>query len=341
VITGTYSCSQPGNEFDIYIDSTGAPDTFGALDTAVEIDNVPITGGAQPLFCGLSVQFTHTTGHASDDVWVFTPTPSGVQAPIVVNNYANGLPSLTVNYDGSLVSPSIDTRGVNGDVGVGYGALANDVISQDNTITGNNTAVGAGAMFSNTTGHHNSAFGTQALVDDTTGSYNSAFGETALFYTTTGIRNTAYGDGASQGTVTGSGNTVVGATALYNNPDGNYNTAVGDNTLANNNGSGNVAIGYNAGAQGNGSDKLYIDNSSTTSPLIGGDFLARTLIFSGTPQIATLTYSGLTTCNSSSEGSMRPLTNSATSTLGAVISGSGSSHVLAYCDGTNWTVMAK
>jgi len=37
-------------------------------------------------------------------------------------------------------------------------------------------------------------------------------------------------------------------------------------------GSGNVFIGYLAGAQETGSNKLYIDNSGTTTPLIYGQF---------------------------------------------------------------------
>ena len=58
-------------------------------------------------------------------------------------------------------------------------------------------------------------------------------------------------------------------------------------------------------------------------------------------QVDPTTFSSLPTCNSGEEGTQRPVTNSATSTLGATITGGGSSHVLAYCDGTNWTVMAK
>jgi hypothetical protein len=38
-----------------------------------------------------------------------------------------------------------------------------------------------------------------------------------------------------------------------------------------------VFLGYSAGSAETGSNKLYIDSSSTSSPLIGGDFSARTL----------------------------------------------------------------
>lgn len=58
-------------------------------------------------------------------------------------------------------------------------------------------------------------------------------------------------------------------------------------------------------------------------------------------QVDRSAFSGLPSCNSANEGSQRPVTNSATSTWGESITGGGSNHVLAYCDGTNWTVMAK
>jgi hypothetical protein len=46
----------------------------------------------------------------------------------------------------------------------------------------------------------------------------------------------------------------------------------------------------------------------------------------------------LPTCT---EGSIKPVNDSNTNVWGATIAGGGSNHVLGYCDGTNWTVMAK
>jgi hypothetical protein len=53
------------------------------------------------------------------------------------------------------------------------------------------------------------------------------------------------------------------------------------------------------------------------------------------------TFSTLPACSSALEGSTAPVTDSTTATWGATITGSGADHVLAYCDGTNWTVMGK
>lgn len=52
------------------------------------------------------------------------------------------------------------------------------------------------------------------------------------------------------------------------------------------------------------------------------------------------TFSTLTACSSAGEGALAPVSDSSTATWGATITGSGSNHVLAYCNGTNWTVAA-
>lgn len=53
------------------------------------------------------------------------------------------------------------------------------------------------------------------------------------------------------------------------------------------------------------------------------------------------TFSGLPACASGTEGHAEPISDSSTSTWGASISGGGSTHVLAYCNGTAYTVAAK
>jgi len=52
-------------------------------------------------------------------------------------------------------------------------------------------------------------------------------------------------------------------------------------------------------------------------------------------------FSALPTCASGLGGSIATVTDSATNTWGATITGSGSDQVLAYCDGSAWTVFAK
>lgn len=52
-------------------------------------------------------------------------------------------------------------------------------------------------------------------------------------------------------------------------------------------------------------------------------------------------FASLPACSSANEGVFAPVSDSATITWGATITGGGSNHVSAYCDGTNWTVAAK
>jgi hypothetical protein len=53
------------------------------------------------------------------------------------------------------------------------------------------------------------------------------------------------------------------------------------------------------------------------------------------------TFSSLLACAPNMEGTQAAVNDSKTDTWGAVITGRGSNHVLAYCDGANWTVAGK
>lgn len=57
----------------------------------------------------------------------------------------------------------------------------------------------------------------------------------------------------------------------------------------------------------------------------------------GAPQA----FSSLASCASGIEGEQVSVTDSTTATWGATITGGGTNHVLAYCDGTAWTVAGK
>ena len=90
-----------------------------------------------------------------------------------------------------------------------------------------NTAVGNGALSSNTTGFTNTAVGRDALLNNTTGNENTALGRIALLNNTTGNENTALGRNALPNSTTGNENTALGRNALLNNTTGNNNIAVG------------------------------------------------------------------------------------------------------------------
>lgn len=120
------------------------------------------------------------------------------------------------------------------------GALA----LSSNTSGGSNVAVGESALQFNTSGAANTATGTQALLNDLIGSDNTAMGFNALWSNTTGSDNTAVGETALFSTAIGSGNVAVGGGALY---------------LAT--GSSNIALGFQAGNQiGGGNNNIDLGN---------------------------------------------------------------------------------
>ena len=230
--------------------------------------------------------------------------------PIIILLFSNAANS------GSQINSTTATSSTD-NVGGGYAVLDSLTTGENNSAGGymsltsttegsNNTAGGYKSLYSNTTGNYNTALGNNSLYSMTTGSSNIALGANAMEWNTTGSRNVAIGDDTllgSTGETTSSDNTAVGSRAMYDNTTGVYNTALGTSSLqsittgANNTslgyqsgysnvtGSGNIFIGYQAGYNETGSNKLYIDNSNTSSPLIYGDFDTNTLTINGSLNI--------------------------------------------------------
>jgi len=89
-----------------------------------------------------------------------------------------------------------------------------------------NTALGTGALNSNTTGSTNTALGQQALQTNTVAARNTAVGYQAG-YTNNANDMVAVGSQAAYSNTTGASNTAVGRLALYSNTIATNNTAVG------------------------------------------------------------------------------------------------------------------
>ena len=116
-----------------------------------------------------------------------------------------------------------------------------------NTNGNFNTAEGFRSLFNNTTGANNTATGVQALFSNTTGNYNTALGVNTLYHNTNGVENTAVGVQALFNNTTGSWNTALGTSTLYRNTTRGYNTAIGWQALFNNTaGQANTATGFGA-----------------------------------------------------------------------------------------------
>lgn len=105
-----------------------------------------------------------------------------------------------------------------------------------------------------------------------------------------------------------------------------------DNTIQvdNQNGGGSLFLGsYTSQAHGNAMLGSYVLGA-------GQIYLSTTLL-----QTSATTLAGLPACGATFWGAMQAIVDSTTNTWGATITGGGSFSVLAYCDGTNWTVAAK
>lgn len=187
----------------------------------------------------------------------------------------------TIDAQGRPSSPGSSTGSNNQFFGPGAG---------NTTQTGQyNVSVGINNFTSLTSGSYNMAFGSGVLTSDTTGERNTGVGAFALDANIGGSNNVAVGQDALGANTSGSSNVGVGNYALLQNATTSSNVAIGESALESNTGSSNVAIGYQAGKtktsgdnnvfigyqagqNATGSNKLYIANSNTTTPLIGGDF---------------------------------------------------------------------
>jgi hypothetical protein len=93
--------------------------------------------------------------------------------------------------------------------------------------------------------------------------------------------------------------------------------------------------------------RMAIDAPTSNGVLVGSDPTTigtgtlYGLNFSGFMQMTPRVFALLPTCAPGLEGSFVPVTDANSSTWGATIGGGSASHILAYCDGTNWTVAAK
>ncbi len=233
-----------------------------------------------------------------------------------INELTDGKTDATSVFLGSGAGAN-DDGSDNQNVAVGIGALNANTSGYYNTANGyqalysnttgiRNTANGYQTLYSNTTGRENTANGHYALYSNTAGNRSTANGSQALYFNTTGGHNTANGYWALHFNTTGHSNTANGYLANLYNQEGSYNTIIGfeagrGTSLHSNTGNvfvgyragfsaatgsdKNVFLGYDAGFSETGSNKLYIENSNSTSPLIYGEFDNNLLRVNGTLDI--------------------------------------------------------
>jgi hypothetical protein len=192
-------------------------------------------------------------------------------------SFPNNRKNLFLGQDAGLNTASATTIQAANNTFVGYQA------GYSNTTGTSNLFYGASAGYSNTTGDVNIYIGEKAGYSSTTASFNTYIGQNAGYSTTTGFANLFIGNSTGADNTTGQQNIYLGASAFQQNSTGSNNTIIGVFAGLNNiTGSGNVFIGHSVGFNETGSNKLYIDNSNTSTPLIHGDFSTNALTINGT-----------------------------------------------------------
>ncbi len=194
-------------------------------------------------------------------------------------NDSNAILNTAVGYQ----AQSNISKGIN-NTSFGFKALKG--IGVDNS---DNTAIGASSMETIGSGLGNSAVGYKSAFNITSGNNNVAIGTQSLYFITSGGGNVASGYKALYSLNGTNFNVAIGYKSLYFNK-GNYNIAIGKEAgYMNINGNNNIFIGKQAGYFEMGSNKLYIENSDSSQPLIYGEFDTDTLIING--NFASGTYS--------------------------------------------------
>ena len=201
------------------------------------------------------------------------------------NSHAMRFPNNTTVFIGNQAGDSFVAGSSN--IGIGFAALSGALNSGNQNIgigtqaghqitTGsNNVCLGVNAGYSIVSGSSNMYIGYQCGLYNT-GDNNIAVGVSTLQGSSglsTGTENVGIGGSSLLSVQSGTSNVGIGYVALQSVTSGNQNVAIGRQAgFSVVTGSANLFLGYQAGYNETGSNKLYIENSTSTTPLIYGEF---------------------------------------------------------------------
>ena len=229
----------------ITMGTEGASNTFYGQGAGSSIE-----GNRQATFIGVDAGYSNTTAFYN----TFVGKAAGYSNDTGANNTLIGQAAgyhNTTGGDNTFIGKSAGYSNVNGV---------------------NNTFIGRSAGFSNIVGWSTTFIGNEAGFSNTTGPANTFLGKSAGYHNTTGQSNIFIGKDAGYNNTTGNANTFIGTLTGESNVNGSGNTFLGRNAGHQNiSGGGNVFLGSYAGYYETGSNKLYIDNTSTSYPLIYGE----------------------------------------------------------------------
>lgn len=200
----------------------------------------------------------------------------------------------------------------NHNTAVGADALGKNNPETDNSGGNANTAIGNAALTSNTTGNENVALGNLALTTNVSGNYNTAIGTLSLTNNLIGSNNTAIGYNALKENISAN-NTAVGSLAgefiavddnlsisnvmigyLSGNAlDGSHNVLVGQQSGRYLEGDSNVFLGRQAGRDNKGSSNVFIGNRAGFNG--AWDLVSNTLVIQNESSATPLIYGNFST----------------------------------------------
>ncbi len=257
---GTGPAKSKNNAFIGY--KAGALNTSGKGNVFLgTLSGASNTSGDDNIFLGNNAGLANTTGNEN----IFIGSNTGQNNIDGEDNIFIGNETGNYNVDGK------------------YNVFIGLQSGYNNTEGNKNVFLGVEAGYGNTTGDNNVFVGNEAGEVNETGGYNVFLGDAAGVSNTIGNENTFLGGWSGFENTTGDYNTYLGSRANKNNTTGNENTILGSyagfNNLVGNN---NVFIGYQAGYSETNSNRLYIESSNTTTPLIYGEFDNDLLRINGT-----------------------------------------------------------
>lgn len=145
-------------------------------------------------------------------------------------------------------------------------------------VSSQNQTLGFAALQNHYNGNRNTAIGAYTMLNDSSGAANTFIGNQSGYSQKSGVNyNVGIGVGSLYYNKSGSGNTAIGTSSLYIGNYTNcvaigYNAGYSINTTKGLNQIGQIKLGYQAGSSDTANNTLFIENSNSQTPLIGGKF---------------------------------------------------------------------
>jgi hypothetical protein len=285
--------------------------------------NIALGQDALKLFTGGANAITNTVAG--------TTSTDGTNASVLLEK-ASGSGDMTVYPTvtlvvtaGAVVAINVDVPGSGATVASGLVFKTSDARIDPNwrgtlsSVTGQNVAIGNGALGTNSAGRNNTAIGASAMASLTSGEFNAACGESAMTANTTGSNNCALGRAALNPNTTGSGNVAIGGNAGRFHGSGTDNLTVANNSVF-------VGVGSRAAADSQSNQVVIgngaLGNSDTTGTFIAGTATSRFTVNGDTMRIV---------------GTRTPASNAAGTAGDFAFGSTGGTTYLYYCIASgNW-----